>query len=528
MISRIVLCAFTNRMTAGVWRFGRLDTCEVFQNDEPGLNRFREFLHHHKNIPISLIADAVEEDYRVETAPHTSGMTRHVLLQRKLNQLYRNSVYRAAQFIGRESGLRRDDQFLLVALSNTESIQPWVIAIEEQQAPLTGVYLLPMVSQFIIERLKLGAPHLLMMDGMVSGLRQTYFHNGKLRVSRLAPSLGSADPEDTALYLAETEKTRLYLLSQRLIAADTKLSLLVLTDGEGGEVVCRQIRSELNLECLALDSTKLANLIGLGREALHKFPELIYMQTVAKGSVPVNLAPEEQTRHFQVYRLRSWIGYTAAAVLVSGLALAALNVRDVMDYQAQHQQATVQTQDFERRYAEVARNFPATPLPGNDLKTVVEMSKTIAANTRTPERLMQVVSVALDTLAEIQLQRLRWKLTDDLNTKDEIVAGQAGAASAGGNQMPAGGVPGTLREIGFVDGEIRNFNGDYRAALNSVNRLAEQIRQDPQVETVVVVQQPVNVSAHSNLQGSTLDEQTQQMPAATFKLKIILKQVVTL
>lgn len=527
MISRIVLCAFTNRVTAGIWRFGRLVSCETFQNDEPGLNAFRGFLHQHRNLPISLIADAVEEDYRVETTPHVTGASRRAVLDRKLNQLYRNTIYRAAQFIGREQGLRRDDQYLMVALSNSECIQPWVIAIEEQQAPLTGVYLLPMVSQFLVGRLKLTAPHLLLMDGLVSGLRQTYFHNGKVRVSRLAPGSGSADPHDPALYLTETEKTRLYLLSQRLIAADTKLSLLVLTSGESGELVCRQIRNELNLECLALDAVKLAGMIGLAQPTLRQFPELLYMQAVVKGGAPVNLAPEGMTRHFQIHRLRGGIGYAALAVLLTSLAMAGLNVRDMLDYRAQTRQVAAQTQDFEQRYAEVARNFPATPLPGNDLKTVVEMSTTIAANRRVPQRLMQVVSGALDLSPEIQLQRLRWKLTDDLNFKDEV-SGQAPAGQPSTGQAPASpGVAGTLREIGFLDGEIRNFNGDYRAALDSVNKLAEQLRKDAQVDTVLVVQQPVNVSAHSNLQGSTLDEQAQQMPAATFKLKVILKPVAT-
>ncbi len=524
MISKIVLYAFPDRLTAGLWRMGRLVTCEVFQNDERGLNGFRGFLHRHQGVPIYLIADAVEEDYRVETAPHTSGKVRQVLLERKLGQLYRTTLYRAAKFIGREREQRRDDIFLLVALSNAESIQPWILAMDEQRAPLAGVYLLPMVSQFLINRLKLTAPHLLLMDGQVSGLRQTYFQDGKLRVSRLAPDVASPNARHPELYMTEVEKTRLYLLSQRLIASDTKLSLLILVSGGAGEEVCRVIGNELGLECMALSSEKLASHIGIDVQALHKFPELLYMQIVVKGGIPVNLAPVEQTRDYLVHRLRGWIWYASAGLLLGSLMVAAMNFKETLDYQTRLSQAKLQTTDFERRYDEVARNFPATPMPGGDLKVVVEMHQTIAANNRTPQRLMHVVAAALDTAPEIQLQRLRWKLTDDLNAKDDSSSSQ----SAKGTLAPAqavNGAPGVLRELGFVDGEIRNFNGDYRAALDSVNRLAERIRQDSRVESVVVVQQPVNVSAYSSLQGSTLDAQAQQMPAALFKLKVILKVV---
>ena len=139
---------------------------------------------------------------------------------------------------------------------------------------------------------------------------------------------------------------------------------------------------------------------------------------------------------------------------------------------------------------------------------------------------MQVASTALDASGDIVLQRLRWKSTEDLNVRDDE---SAAAASGPASQAPAPGVvaTGMLREVGFVDGEIRNFAGDYRAALDSVNRFAEVLQKHPQVESVTVVQQPVNVSAYTSLQGSTLDAQAQQMPAARFKIKVILKPVVT-
>lgn len=525
MISKIVLCAFPNRITAGFWRLGRLVSCEVFQNDEHGHHDFRVFLHRNQGAPIYLIADSVEEDYRVETVPHTSGRARQALLARKLGQLYRTTLYRAAQFLGRERAQRRDDNFLLVALSNAESIQPWILAMGEQRAPLAGVYLLPMVSQLLINRLKLGAPHLLLLDGQVSGLRQTYFHDGQLRVSRLAPDIASSNGRHTQLYLAETEKTRLYLLSQRQIAPDTKLSLLILVNGGAGEEICRTVGSTLGVECMALASERLASHIGIDLQALQQYPELLYMQLVAKGGVPVNLAPVEQTRDYLVHRLRRWIGYTAAGLLLGSLIFSALNVMDMLDSRAQLAQAKLQTMEFERRYDEVARNFPATPLPGGDLKVVVEMFQAIAANNRSPQRLMLVVAASLDASPEIQLQRLRWKFTDDLNARDDSSPSQPVAVAHTQTQAVSG-TPGTLRELGFLDGEIRNFSGDYRAALDSVNRLVEQIRKDARVESVAVVQQPVNVSTYSSLQGSTLDAQAQQMPAALFKLKILLKPAV--
>src|SRR3546814_1490663 len=94
------------------------------------------------------------------------------MVERKLNQIYRGTSYRAAHFINREKEKRKDDRFLFIALNNTELIQNWVQVMEEQQAPMVGVYLLPMVSQVIVRRLKLMAPHILLCERLSSGLRQ--------------------------------------------------------------------------------------------------------------------------------------------------------------------------------------------------------------------------------------------------------------------------------------------------------------------------------------------------------------------
>lgn len=126
MLSKIIACISAKQATAGLWRTGRFVSCAVFTNDEAGHDKFRAFLLSHRNAPVHLIADAVEEDYRLETMPHSSGQARKEMLQRKLSQLYRNSSYRTAQFIGRANDKRRDDRILFTALVNPDLLTPWV------------------------------------------------------------------------------------------------------------------------------------------------------------------------------------------------------------------------------------------------------------------------------------------------------------------------------------------------------------------------------------------------------------------
>jgi len=172
--------------------------------------------------------------------------------------------------------------------------------------------------------------------------------------------------------------------------------------------------------------------------------------------------------------------------------------------------------DREQRYNEIANNFPATPIQGMDLSVAANVHDAIIRHEASPARMMLVLSQVMDQMSNIQLNRLRWVMSDDIGIKDEDNANTATSTT------PAN-VGAVLYQIGFMSGEIRGFNGDYRAALDLVNHFAETLKSNVAIQEVSVVQQPVNVSSYSSLQGSTSDERTAQNEKAVFKLKLVLK-----
>ena len=156
------------------------------------------------------------------------------------------------------------------------------------------------------------------------------------------------------------------------------------------------------------------------------------------------------------------------------------------------------------------------------------LQQTIAHYARPPKRMMQTLSNAIEPTPEIQINRLRWVQTNETDPKDDNktqsvtpVPKQAAAAPTQSGFAPD---PKLLYEVGFINGEIKNFTGDYRKALESVNRLSDRLKADSAVAQVIILQGPVNVSSYSSLQGSTADEHAAQLPAALFKLRVILKQ----
>jgi hypothetical protein len=532
-LNKIVLCATADNLLAGVWYTGKLQGCQRFVNDESGLAAFADFLQQYQSTPVYLIVDAVEEDYRLESLPHTTGAAKRELIARKLNQFYRGMYYRTAHFISRDKDKRKDDNYLFAALNNDEFIEGWIAVIQQVDAQLVGIYLLPMLSKLLIKQFKLTAQNILLCEQLSSGLRQTYFDNGRLSMSRLVPNLPDDASKLAYFYLVETEKTRLYLMSKRFISLESRMNLVLVSADGSTQHISQAISQEQGLDCLDINTSEMAKSLGLPLDLVLQKPELLHMQLLANGNLVDNLAPEKLTKNFKFRQLRQAIKIGTVVAGVIGIFASAWVLVQGLINQTAYQQAVQDTMVQEYRYQEVAKSYPVTPISATDLQIAVELDKKIAAYPKSPRRMMQVLSAALEqsnqeSLDNVQLGRLRWLLSNDGNVQDNDKSMPLPTSSVANNTqanvnftLPAD--ASALYEIGFVTAEIAGFSGDYRAALNTVNRYVANIKADARVASVEVLQEPVNVSSFADLQGSTADEQSAQKPPAYFKLKVILK-----
>ncbi|MEO6118316.1 MAG: hypothetical protein ABIP37_04515 [Methylotenera sp.] len=526
--NKLVLCATAHSLLAGLWHAGNLQGSQVFANDTAGHEAFAEFLQQYPATPVYLMVDAVEEDYRLESVPHTTGAAKRELTLRKLNQFYRGLEYRTAHFINRDKEKRKDDKFLFVALNNADFLQPWVTVIQAVNAQLVGVYLLPMLSQVLVRQLKLMAPHILLCEKLSSGLRQTYLHNGRLRMSRLVSNVPAAANQLGYFYLVETEKTRLYLISQRFISRETPLNLVLASIDGATQQISQGISQEQGIECTDVSLGEFVKTLGLPANLVQKMPELLHMQLLASGHEVDNLAPETLIKQHQFTKLKQNLIIATLAFGIVGLSAAGWVFKQGLDHKATFNQTVQDTIIQQHQYDEVAKNFPVTTISATDLKVAVELDKTITMFPKSPRRVMLVVSAAMEQSPEIQLNRLRWILTNDINVKDDdkfLAIPNNTSANNGQTNINAqlASDPTKLSELGFVTAEISGFTGDYRSALDSVNKFVSTLKTDGRVAAVEVLQEPVNVSSYVDLQGSTADVQTTNTQPALFKLKVILK-----
>ena len=197
-----------------------------FEDDEEGQQAFASLLRAANGVPVYLMADTVDEDYRFETLPHTGGKDRRDMVERKLKQLYRSTPFFGASLLEREDAKRRDDRYLFAALTNPEVFNPWLRILTASGLPIAGVFPVPMVSMGLIKTLELKEPNLLLVSKHEAGVRQTFVKDQRFRISRLTPiRAGSNTIESCA---EEIRNTRMYLDALNVMHVDDLLTVVVL------------------------------------------------------------------------------------------------------------------------------------------------------------------------------------------------------------------------------------------------------------------------------------------------------------
>ena len=518
MREKLLICVGVQHASAAVWRAGKIVQLEQFSHEERGLNDFREFLAPHANVPVFLMVDAVEEDYRFETLPHSWGSERAQMVARKLKQHYRNTPYMGAWLQGRESGKRRDDRYLFSALTNPDIVGNWLRAIGGQELPLAAVYLLPMVSAGLLDRLQVKTANLLVAAQHPGGLRLTFFRDRQFRLSRLTRGDSSKTTDPVKLFAGEISNTRLYLHALRTATLDEHLTVLLLDrNDELEEVAATIVQDNPALDCVRVGRAELATRLGLDPQLLAASSDAMYLQLLGLKTPTVNIAPASTTLGFRRYRARHAI--YAACGAIGAIAAVWSMANAVQAYRVNGQVAEVAQQISvqDAQYQQITRQFPPAPTTGENLKRAVEISKSLRESSRDPVPMMSLVSQALEPSPNLVVREFSWRYAvAPIEKGGETTTPTAAATPAPGAPAPA------RRQSAFLAGEIRPFRGDYRAAIDAINGLATRLRAMPQVEEVRTTRMPLNVSPKSVLSGNTLDSRSDS-GTAEFELTIVLK-----
>lgn len=499
-------------------RNGQIEVAYEFTADEAGHATFERCLSETNAAPIYILVDIVEEEYRQDVIPHVSGADRRSVLERKFARLFRGTNYCHAITQGREKEGRKDDKVLFTAITRPDIVAPWVELIQQHKVPIAGVYSLPVLSQDLLRKINAKGTNVLLISvESTSGLRQTFFRDRKIKISRLAqmPRIGSV-PYASHI-MGELEKLRRYLNSLALISRDAPLQIYILSHGKWLNELEQHCRDTADEQYFLVDVADVGSRLGFKKELDTPYADTLFAQLLLDESPKNHYASQRETHYFSLYRLRNGLVAASVLLLVASMAWSGFNFLDGVSLKQQALDAQQKANFYQDRYAMARRDLPPTPVEPRDIQAAVDIVTKLRHYKSDPLPVLEIVSAAIDTDSAVQLDRIEWFADLDPNSSGET-----------GNRRRE--IPSDERierdpqyshyHIAIVRGHLDRFEGNYRSAIELADAIAGRIAAHPDVRRATVIEYPLDVTSDANLSGNATEVKTSTQ--ARFALKVVL------
>ena len=270
-------------------------------------------------------------------------------------------------------------------------------------------------------------------------------------------------------------------------------SLHVLLLDPGGQLDSAQapLNADPAFSTRLIDMASLARALRIPGDFLAATPEIAPLAAIAGEAMQLNLAPPELLQRHTEFRWRRGLHAAAGIIALLGIGITAAYWLHAQDLTDQASRMLQQQQQFDARYRAIARTFPIQSAAPEQLAQTVALARQLGGGQPDAGALLAAIGQAIDAVPGITLDRLEW-------ADDTLTAG-------GGTRIS-------------LDASLVPFDGNYRAAMQRIERFMHTLQAVPALHDVHLRSSPVNADSASTLSGRTLDAGAGASPAARFSL----------
>ena len=448
-----------------------------FTADEAGYARLRQVLVRTSPPPILLLVDVIEEDFQLETTPHVLGRSRRAVLATRGARLFPGTPYVSARREGRVTEGRRDDRVLFSAIVRPDRIRPWLEVLDGYE--VAGVHSLPIVSAGLLPLLGLDAGRVLLVTA--SGerdLRQTFFEDGRLKLSRLAPLPPGEAADRARRIVAEVERLLQHL--DRAGRSPEELKIRLVGDARLLAAV-REAESPRGLSEGLVDVAAVERRLGRrlrvandgGGSGPNGGCDRVFASLALRRRLPNHYATAEVLAAHRTKQAGRALMATGLATILAGAAWSGSAWHRSNDLAAAAAATARRADGYETRYR--AARLPESKVAPADIGLAVETAQRLDAGRIGALPVLRTVSDALARFPDLTLESLEWF---EISERE------------GWLPAPAEDVPRERFRVVHLRGRVDPFNGHHRAAADEVFRFANGLEANPRLSDVDVTDLP--------------------------------------
>lgn len=411
------------------WQRGSIELVQTYTNDQVGATEFRNYLSSNKREfqgrSFHVLLNIVGEDYRYELTPHLYGQYKSSFLNKRKDTLYRGASYTQVVTLGREELGKRQDMTLFLGVLTEDKVSLWVKTLQRADIEIAGIFsqalaLHPVVSKF---NLKSKYAVLTIFSGGGS-IRQSYFHAGQMRHSRVTKLPPSEDPTLVMKAIAsETDRFQHYLVQLKTSRGVRVEYHVVVPPGElkNFQKTFKEIAGEKADRYFFYDGEQVARVMGVkqpmiewGRDSSLAIDSMF--TTVRFDS----LAPFSMVRYYWIRLVSSLalgIAGLYAAYAIGGEALSVSNT--YFQYYQTNQNLQAEVGQLRSSYNAQVAGFGEAPSTPENMRAVSNIFTYSSYAQINPSPLLYYVSKAMQkNAALVELTSIEWFITDDRESLD--------------------------------------------------------------------------------------------------------------
>ena len=483
---------------------GELENSYLFDITEAGKEYFERYIKETPKLTTYILVDFVKEEYREDTIPHVFGSDRFALIERKKSRYFRDTPYYYVDFLGRQTQGRKDDNVLFVGLTNPEDISTWLNILENNMIPLAGIYSVPQVKKYLLDNIPPSSNNILIVSMQsISGLRQTYFKNKKLIISRLIELPRYGNGSYAPVIKEEVEKIRRYLDSTHLQHGDEILDVYFLGNKELLGELKNLYVGIAAINTNYVDINDISSKVGLKKLITTPFCDQILVKLLLENRPKNRYANDQEQRYFKMQNMKNIMFASSMIMLLAGMVFSSMNIMDRFNLERQSVVAENAAGYYQDRYEIARESLPKTSVSPQELKVIHNIVTTLEKYKSSPFNLLSTISSGMDQVNGIQIDEIVWAASSDPDFKIQgtIISGE-GSGDNIETRIDDDEKFG-FYHIANISGHLDSFDGDYRAALQRIEKFSEILRQSKSVYDATITSLPMNFSSNSRLRGDT-------------------------
>jgi len=514
-------------MVAQEWVGRKLNSSVYFEPDEQGLDLFTAYLASLKNEPVRLLLDLIEEEFRQVTIPLLRGEDRKGIIDRSFSKYFRNSDYRHAISQSVVKKDRKEEKLLLLGLTNQDLLKPWLDIINKTKTPLSGILSLPLLSEDLVPHFKSENKCVILVSQQVpSNLRQSVFLNGKLILSRLVPIASFYQGDYASDVIRDVESTQRYLVSQRIIDRNDVVSVSILCN--------KRHLDKLTIKCadsnyFDYDIQNINTFIEKEKIDVvdeQDFSSVLFCFQTTKSLFKNHYARVQEKKYFYHY-LTSIAGKVASVALIAiSIGLLSLSIAKGVLYESSVKEMKLLTQKYGSKFNQLNEQKIDSDISTINMKNVVQtVDRLKKTYLRSPQQMMAMVSQDVALFPDMRVSSMEWILASSMDAEEtdaqaeKVKKDQRRRRSRGRSSKQQ-----KLFEIVRVNGELLNFDGDYRYALSLVNDIEDTMKISNKYDRIEITQRPLNIDSDETLSGDVsikVNKRSSGNKKANFSFRVV-------